>query len=412
MSKAAMTLTWNHLWERIKPHKQLVFGGIALMVIVVVLASLALRPIADAAPRTTLASVDAHDEPLKPEMLWSPYGQQAIAVVGSSTLVNDSGKNDKFPMASIAKVMTALVLLQEKPLKLGEQGPSMTITAHDVAVYERELAQHQSVVAVRAGEQITEYQIIEAMLVPSATNIADSAAVWAFGSMDAYLAKANAYAASLGMNDSHFGDDASGFSPQSYSTPQDLIKLGTAAMTHPVVAEIVGKTSVDLPVAGTLRNFNINVGVDGINGIKTGNTDEAGGAFLFSAPFHDRLIIGAIMGAPDLGTALHDSVEILHGFKSTLQVHTLVTKGQKVGEYTLPWGEKINAVVNGPISVLEWRGGQLPVSVSLDSIPPDAQAKRKVGTVSVTHDGQILQADVLLETSVHKPNIWWRIFHK
>jgi D-alanyl-D-alanine carboxypeptidase (penicillin-binding protein 5/6) len=308
--------------------------------------------------------------------------------------------------------MTALVLLQEKPLRPGEQGPSMTFTAEDVAVYERELAQNQSVVQVKAGERLTEYQIIEAMLVPSATNIADSAAIWAFGSMDAYLAKANAYAASLGMHNSRFGGDASGFSPQSYSTPQDLIKLGTAAMAHPVIAEIVGKTSVDLPVAGTLRNFNIDLGVEGINGIKTGNTDEAGGALLFSAPFHDQLIIGAMMGAPDLGTALHDSVEILRGFKSTLQVHVLVMKGQKVGEYTLPWGEKINAVVNSPISVLEWRGGQPPVSVSLSPIPADAQKGRKVGTVSVMHEGKALQADILLEKSASEPSIWWRISHR
>jgi D-alanyl-D-alanine carboxypeptidase (penicillin-binding protein 5/6) len=285
---------------------------------------LASRDVPDAAPKKTLLATTASQEPLKPSMQWSPYGQQAMAVVGSDGLVANSGKNDAFPMASIAKVMTALVLLQEKPLQLGEQGPAMTMTQEDVAVYQSQLTQNQSVVPVRAGEKITEYQMLEAMLVPSATNIADRAAVWAFGSIDAYLARANQYAASLGMHGSRFGGDASGFSPKSYSTPQDLIKLGTAAMAHPVIAEIVGKASVDLPVAGVVRNFNINLGVEGINGIKTGNTDEAGGAFLFSAPFHDRTIVGAMMGAPDLGTALHDSVEILRAFKSTIVVNTLV----------------------------------------------------------------------------------------
>lgn len=345
-------------------------------------------------------------------MIWSPYGQQAIAVVGSPNLTNNSGKNDKFAMASIAKVMTALVLLQEKPLKLGEQGPSMTITEEDVRVYERELAQHQSVVPVQAGEKLTEYQILEAMLVPSATNIADSAAVWAFGSMEAYLAKANKYARNLGMRDSRFGGDASGFSPKSYSTPQDLIKLGTAAMSHPVIAEIVAKESVNLPVAGTVRNFNIDLGVEGINGIKTGNTDEAGGAFLFSASFHDRLIVGAMMGAPDLGTALHDSIEILRGFKSTLQVHTLVKKGQKVGKYTLPWGQKVNAVASAPLSVLEWENSITPVKVALEPIKANARKGQQVGSISLTYEGKTLQSPVTLESSVSKPSIWWRIFHK
>ncbi len=402
----------SHIKRSVGSHKRLLATSIPVIAIIAASSLLAFRPIADATPRTTLTPVGTHTEPLQPQIIWSPYGQQALAVVGSPTLATNSGKNDTFPMASIAKVMTALVLLQEKPLKQGEQGPSMTITPQDVAVYERELAQYQSVVPVKAGEQLTEYQIIEAMLVPSATNIADSAAVWAFGSINAYLAKANAYAASLGMSDSHFGGDASGFSPESYGTPQDLIKLGTAAMANPVIAEIVGKTSVDLPVAGTVRNFNISLGVEGINGIKTGNTDEAGGAFLFSAPFHDRLIVGAMMGAPDLGTALHDSAEILRSFTSNLQVHTLVAKGQKVGEYTLPWGEKINAVVHTPISVLEWKGSQTPVSVSLNPIPANAREGQKVGTVSAMYDGQILRADVLLEKSAPKPSIWWRISHK
>ena len=386
------------------------FGCVVLVCLV--LALLATRHIADTTPKKTLVSAAPHQEPLKPHMLWSPYGQQAIAVVGSPGLTNNSGANDTFPMASIAKVMTALVLLGEKPLKLGEQGPTMTITAADVAVYERELGQNQSVVPVRTGTQLTEYQIIEAILVPSATNIADSAAVWAFGSMDAYLAKANQLAASFGMADSHFGGDASGFSPQSYSTPQDLIKLGTAAMAHPVVAEIVGKKSVDLPVAGTVRNFNINLGVEDINGIKTGNTDEAGGAFLFSAPFHDRIIIGAMMGAPDLGTALHDSVEVLRGFKSTLQVHTLVAKNQKVGEYTLPWGETVNAVASTPLSILEWRDDRAPVAVSLKPIPFDAKKGQTVGVASITHEGKTLQTNVVLQKSPSKPSLWWRIFHK
>lgn len=391
--------------------KRILAAAGCVFVVCLLVLLLAIRPLADAQPKKTFVSAATHQEPLKPHLVWSPYGQQAIAVVGSPTLTNNSGQNDTFPMASIAKVMTALVLLKEKPLKPGEQGPSMTITAADVAVYERELAQHQSVLPVRAGEQLTEYQIIEAMLVPSATNIADSAAVWAFGSIDAYLTKANEYAASLGMNDSRFGGDASGFSPKSYSTPQDLIKLGTAAMANPVIAEIVGKESVDLPVAGTVRNFNINLGDEDINGIKTGNTDEAGGAFLFSAPFHDRLIVGAMMGAPDLGTALHDSVEILRGFKSTLQVHTLIEKGQKVGHYTFPWGETVNAVASTPLAVLEWENSKTPVSVSLNPIKANANKGQITGTATITYEGKTLQTTVVLEKSPTKPSLWWRIFH-
>jgi D-alanyl-D-alanine carboxypeptidase (penicillin-binding protein 5/6) len=391
-------------------HKRIVVAAVAVLLLVVGVTALATRDIAPVAPTKTLTLATTAEEPLKPSMQWSPYGQQAIAIIGTE-LADNSGKNDAFPMASIAKVMTALVLLQEKPLQPGEQGSTMTITEADVAVYQRELAQNQSVVPVRAGEKMTEYQMIEAMLVPSATNIADSAAVWAFGTMDAYLAKANQYAASLGMTNTHFGGDASGFSPLSTSTPQDLIKLGTAAMANPVLAEIVGKQSVELPVAGKVDNFNINLGVAGINGIKTGNTDEAGGAYLFSAAFHERTIIGAMMGAPNLGTALHDSVEILRAFESTVQVHTLLKEGQKVGEYSLPWGSKIDAVARKSIAVLTWQGSETPVDVSLKPITANAKAGDVVGTARVQHEGKTLQTDIILQSSPNPPSMWWRIFH-
>jgi serine-type D-Ala-D-Ala carboxypeptidase (penicillin-binding protein 5/6) len=393
------------------PRRVFITGSVVLLLIVSLLL-LSLRPVDNLTAVATLKSAKAQAEPLKPQMQWSPYGQQAIAVVGSPSLTNNSGKNDRFAMASIAKVVTALVLLQEKPLSLGEQGPTMTISAQDVAVYEREFAQNQSVIPVQEGEKMTEYQMLEAMLVPSATNIADSAAVWAFGSMNAYLAKANKYVASLGMKQTRLGGDASGFSPKSYSTPQDLIKLATAAMANKVVAEIVGKKSVDLPVAGTVRNFNIDLGIGGINGIKTGNTDEAGGAFLFSAPFHDRLIVGAMMGAPDLGTALHDSIQILGSFKSTLKISTVIEKGQKVGEYMTPWGETINAVASAPISILGWKNSTLPLDINLKTVSADSLKGQNVGSIQATYEGKTLASPVILEKSVPNPSLWWRIFHK
>ena len=400
--------SWKQLavWQR-----RLLVVVVCLLLAAGGLGARAMRTLPGLAPVTTLASATAQPTPYKPAMQWSPYGEQAVTVVGSSTLSANSGKNDKFPVASIAKVMTALVILQDKPLKPGEQGPTLTFSDADVAVYTNELAQNQSVVEVRSGEQMTEYQALEAMLVPSATNVADSAALWAFGSMDAYTAKANAYAASLGMNDSHFGGDASGFSPESVSTPQDLIKLGSAAMQNPVVAEIVGKKSVDLPVAGTLANFNIDLGLGGINGIKTGNTDQAGGAFLFSAPYGDRLIVGAMMNAPNLGTALHDSVEVLHAFKTTLHIETLVKNNQQVGEYHLPWGGSVSAVAASPISLLEGQGVSVPVHISLKPIQPNARAGQIVGTASVEYEGKTLQTNIQLEKSIPPPSLWWRITH-
>lgn len=406
-------MKYKPIFDWLKSHKTFCIALVLLLLAATWVVHRAQRPMPDIKPTASsailYASCSAKDA--MPDMQWSPYGEQAIAVVGSNTLAANSGQNNPKPMASIAKVMTALVLLQEKPLKIGEQGSAMTITDADVAVYQREFDQNQSVVPVETGEKMTEYQITEAMLVPSATNIADSAAVWAFGSIPNYLAKANQLAASLGMTDSHFADDASGFSPASYSTPQDLIKLGSAAIQNPVIAEIVGKTSVDLPVAGTVQNFNIALGQLDINGIKTGNTDEAGGTFLFSAPFEGHTIVGAMMGAPDLGTALHDSPSVLGIFESTLCNNELVKPGQKLGIYTTPWGKQIDAIAKSSLSHLEWKDSKTPITVSLLPIAADAKTGQQVGSASIQSEGQTTQTPVILQGSSSSPSLWWRIWH-
>ncbi|HEV2403292.1 MAG TPA: hypothetical protein VGS08_03765 [Candidatus Saccharimonadales bacterium] len=345
-----------------------------------------------------------------PGVSWSPYGEQAIAIIGQNLIAN-YGNQNPLPVASIAKIMTALAILYQRPLKLGQQGPSMTIGQNDVATYQQELAQNESVVQVSAGEQLSEYQMLEAMLVPSSTNVADSAAVWAFGSISSYLAFANHYALQLGLDHTHFAVDASGFSPATVSTPQDLIRLGEVALTNPVIRQIVSQSSITLPVAGTLQNFNIDLGDEGIVGIKTGNTDEAGGAFLFAARYQSFSIIGAILGAPDLGTALHDAPEILSSFESSVQTEKIINSGQEVASYKLPWGGSIEAVAEKPITITEWANDKPGIQVSVNLLQTGQHAGTTVGTVKISYRGTTIATPVVLKNSLPSPSIWWRISH-
>jgi D-alanyl-D-alanine carboxypeptidase (penicillin-binding protein 5/6) len=339
-----------------------------------------------------------------PNLAWSPYGEQAFQIVGQP-LSGTQGAESPLPTASIAKVMTALAILHQKPLNLGEQGPVITITAADVAVYQQDLSQNQSVVSVTAGETLTEYQALQAMLIPSATNIADIMASWAFGSLSNYLAYANSYAQQLGMTSTQFVD-ASGFLPGTVSTPQDLIKLGIVAMQNPVIAQIVGQNTVTLPVAGTVANFDTALGTSGIIGIKTGNTDEAGGAFLYAAKYNGQLIVGATLGAPDLGTTLHDAPELVASVEQSFQTDTVVRAGEVVGRYTLPWGGSVNAVAEKKLSIIDWPGTLTPVKVALKPLTTTSV----VGSASFAYNGSTHTTLVKLAGSYAGPSFWWRLF--
>jgi D-alanyl-D-alanine carboxypeptidase (penicillin-binding protein 5/6) len=219
--------------------------------------------------------------------VWPEEGQAAY-VLASRSRIQASPNQRVVPIASVAKVMTAYLVLRDHPLRPGEEGPTIMLTAADVADTDRRLGQDESVVPVAAGEALTERQALQALLLPSANNIAAVLARWDAGSMNGFLVRMNAAARSLGMTHTRY-TDPSGYDAGTISTAADQVRLVDRAMRLAVFAQIVGTTSATLPVAGTVYNTDRLLGHDGFVGVKTGSDTAAGGCFAFRAV---RLIDG------------------------------------------------------------------------------------------------------------------------
>jgi serine-type D-Ala-D-Ala carboxypeptidase (penicillin-binding protein 5/6) len=270
------------------------------------------RAVAAAVILLALASARVHD--LKPQsadrvernlgngkpldLAWPREGQAAVAVEGFGTL-GTSGGQTPVPIASVAKVMTAYLVLRDHPLEPGEEGFTITIGPADVEDLHRRIAFNQSVVAVEAGEVLSERQALEALLLPSANNVATLLAVHEAGSVEAFVDEMNEAAADLGMQNTHY-TDPSGFEDSTIATAADQLKLGRAAMADATFAEIVAMPSTVLPVAGEVANFNELVGHEGFVGIKTGSDQAAGGCLLFAKRIHvdgrTLTVLGAVLG--------------------------------------------------------------------------------------------------------------------
>jgi serine-type D-Ala-D-Ala carboxypeptidase (penicillin-binding protein 5/6) len=216
-----------------------------------------------------------------PSTVWPAHGQAAFAKTGQPQV--QAGPNQHAaPIASVAKVMTAYLVLRDHPLRPGEDGPTITLTDADVADTDRRRGQQESVVSIAAGEQLTERQALQALLLPSANNIAAVLARWDAGSAGRFVARMNATARSLGMTHTRY-TDPSGYDDATVSTAADQVRIVDRAMRLPVFASIVATTSATLPVAGTVHNTNTLLGHDGFVGVKTGSDDAAGGCFAFRA---------------------------------------------------------------------------------------------------------------------------------
>ncbi|HSS81985.1 MAG TPA: hypothetical protein VLK24_12430 [Gaiellaceae bacterium] len=232
--------------------------------------------------------------------VWPAYGQAAFVQAGESQV--RTGPNQHVaPIASVAKVMTAYLVLRDHPLQFGEDGPTITITDDDVVDTDRRGGQHESLVPVAAGEQLTERQALQALLLPSANNIAAVLARWDSGSAAQFVARMNATARSLGMTHTRY-TDPSGYDGATVSTAADQVRIVDRAMRLPVFARIVATPSAALPVAGTVHNTNTLLGREGFVGVKTGSTAAAGGCFAFRAIrwIHGRrtTITGVVLGQP------------------------------------------------------------------------------------------------------------------
>jgi D-alanyl-D-alanine carboxypeptidase (penicillin-binding protein 5/6) len=246
--------------------------------------------------------------------VWPEYGQAAVQIGASR--IHAGPRQHPAPIASVAKVMTAYLVLRDHPLGVGEDGPTITLTDADVADTDRRSRQRESLVPIVAGEQLTERQALQALLLPSANNIAAVLARWNSGSSARFIADMNATARTLGMTRTRY-TDPSGYDDATVSTAADQLRIVDRAMSLPVFANIVATPSTTLPVAGTVHNTNTLLGRNGFVGVKTGSDNAAGGCLAFRAirVVHGKrtTITGVVLGQPghdliDAGLAAADAM--------------------------------------------------------------------------------------------------------
>ena len=260
----------------------------------------------------------------KPEVepKWPAKIQSAVGAVGYGVIAESNPTAKAVPMASLAKVMAAILIIETDNLTLEDDGRDIVFDLEDEGFYNKYLFEGGVVTTVKAGESITQREALNAMLIGSSNNIADTAVKWTFGSIDNYLKKANQKALELGMNQTNF-DDVAGFSPKSAATAGNLVLLGEYAMKNSLFAEIVStwQTKILSDVLITNTNAFLDFENNGVIGIKSGLTDEAGGTFMTAAhyqtPSGDSVIALAVtLGAQNHFAAQEAAIPLLRSVET------------------------------------------------------------------------------------------------
>lgn len=405
-----MTLNRRQIYRR----RRIVVFSVAGVALIAVLSMLFYGVNALAAPLPT-TSIARGEVPVLTQAAapveWPGFGRTAVGQLGSPGLLASEGEQSSGPIASITKVITSLVVLDEHPLGAGEDGPEIDYTEADVDIYWETIAENGSSAPVVAGMSLSQRETLIALLLPSANNYAESLAVWAFGSMDAYLEAANAWIAEHGLADTHVVD-ASGLSAGSVSSPANLVEIGKLAIAQPAIAEIIAMKSAELPTIGTVTNTNKLLGKHGVTGMKTGTTDEAGACLLYTADAvidgQSVTLVGATLGA-DTHSELNDAVgTLLDSVFAGFHTVPLTTEGQQWAGYSTAWGDAAAAESAASASLLVW--SDTPIETTLE-LPDVALVDdgAEIGSVTFTAGGQSTSVPITANGALGDPGVWWKL---
>ncbi|HTR28903.1 MAG TPA: hypothetical protein VMH27_06520 [Puia sp.] len=256
---------------------------------------------------------------------WPSCGQAAIGTVEKGVIARSADSETPAPIASMAKLITAMAILERQPLSPGQAGPTYTIAAKDIESMNTYIADGGSALPMFIGMKVTEYQALQRMLIASDNNMADVLAERVFGSTDGYISYARDMLNRMGLHHTTVAD-ASGFCSSTVGTPSDMIAIGIAALRDAVIAGIVARQHARLPAAGVITNTNQLLGIDGVIGIKTGTTSEAGSCLLFAAPYASNnkqkgIIVGVVMGDRNHRRLYADCKDLLASAKMALQAN-------------------------------------------------------------------------------------------
>ncbi|MFD7980600.1 D-alanyl-D-alanine carboxypeptidase [Streptomyces sp. NPDC059071] len=369
------------------------------------------RPLPD--PRLVLSASPTYTFEGGPlQMPWPNEGQGAAEVEGVGSL-GTYGPQKPAPIASVAKTMTAYVILRDHPIKGNGNGPEIEV---DKTAGEQAKAKDESTAPIKEGQTYSEKELLQLLMIPSGNNVARLLARWDAGSEAAFVEKMNAAAKELGMTGSTY-TDPSGLQATTVSTPLDQLKLAKAVMQYDVFREIVDMPNVTVDgIPGQIENNNNILLQPGVAGIKTGSSTPAGGNLLWSAytvvDGQKRRILGIVMGAKDapqlwqkLELAIQNSLKLIQKAQQDVTSAAVVKKGQVVGYVDDGLGGRTPVVSTKDLKAVGWPGLKVDLRLGDGGKKPPHAAKAGdvVGEVSIgTGTGEV-SAPVALKDDLVEP---------
>lgn len=340
---------------------------------------------------------------------WPERGTAAIGSLdGVRSLASIHG-DTQVPTASTIKLLTALVVLEQKPLGPNETGEDIYFGAEDTERLRIVESQGGVVLEIPRDSTITYREALDATLVMSANNIADKLAIWAFGSIDAYTKAAKVYTVTHGLNQT-LVTDASGLASSTVTSAMDMIEIARLAASSPVIAAISKQQQVVLASGRVITNTNDLLASGVAIGLKTGHTNEGGYCMVASKTLRlygrDKTLLVAVFGQATREEANTISSQLLEDAASGFSQVSVVSKNQAVAYMKAPWGAKVEVKPKANVLIVKWKGEGVSATEDLTT-RSHGKAGEAVGNLRIGRES----FELVLAEDLPTPSITWRMLH-
>ncbi len=367
-------------------------------------------------PAAAQAAVDAEALPtavgwLHDDEVWTNDGEAGTGEANTEATSTEQAH----PIASISKLVTVLVGLEQQPLEAGADGPVHVWSAEDQALTDAYLARDGVAFPIPVGTEVTTRQMLTLALVPSANDFAAAYAYSIFGDNEAFVAAVDDWKARNGV-DSLVLAEPTGMDERNAATASDVLRIARLALQQPAIAEITRLPQAELPWGiGVVESTNPLFGVlPDVLGVKTGRTSVAGynlaAAQASSASGRDVVKLSVVLGRASEEDRVASSVAALTALDAAPQTVDLVAEGEEIGTAVTVDGLRVPLVTTGGASAVLLPGEAATRIAELDPLG-EGGSGQAAGAVRVETPVGVEEIPVVTTAAIVEPDLWWRLTH-
>lgn len=345
------------------------------------------------------------------ENKFAENAKSAIMIEASTgTILYEKNKDDKLPMASMTKMMTLLLIMEE--IESGNLKWNEMITTSEHAA-----SMGGSQIFLEVGEKMSVEDLVKGICIASGNDASVAMAERIGGTEEKFVSMMNKKAKELGLSNTHFENACGLDSDNHYSSANDMSIIAKELVKHKKILEFSG-TYEDYLRKNTEKSFwlvNTNKLVryyQGVDGLKTGYTKNAGYCITTTAERGNMRLITVVMGEPSSAIRNSETTAMLdYGF-NTYEAQKIITKDSVISKQKVEFGKKdsVELIPMKDYKVLKEKSStNKNITYQLSSNPIKAPVKvgDKVGKIKIIENNKTIQEiDVTVKENVNKMNIF------